>query len=196
MPERVAVIGVGQTEFKSRWPEMSQLEMVHLASRRALENAGMTIKDIDAVFVGNMETFEGVYQADMWLSEGSGAYLKSGMKIQTGGSTGSSICTTLFDHAATGMFRAVMGIGFEKQDEGSSDSSLRSVSEDTFFDILNGGRGAGPAMSEMAQDMLERKAITEEKIAKLRVQASENASRNPHAKVVIASPNFPIKGGL
>jgi acetyl-CoA C-acetyltransferase len=181
MPERIAVIGVGQTEFKSRWPEMSQLEMVHLASKRALENAGMTIKDIDAVFVGNMELFEGNYQVDMWLSEGSGAYLKSGMKIQTGGSTGSSICTTLFDHAATGMFRAVMGIGFEKQDEGSSDASLRGVSEDTFFDILNGGRGAGPAMSEMAQDMLERKAVTEEQIARLRVQASENASRNPYA---------------
>lgn len=181
MPERIAIIGVGQTEFKSRWPEISQLEMVHVATKSALENAGMTIKDIDAVFVGNMELFEGNYQVDMWLSEGSGAYLKSGMKIQTGGSTGSSICTTLFDHAATGMFRAVMGIGFEKQDEGSSDASLRSISEDTFYDILNGGRGAGPAMSEMAQDMLERKAVTEEQIAKLRVQASENASRNPHA---------------
>jgi acetyl-CoA C-acetyltransferase len=181
MQERIAVIGIGQTEFKSRWPEISQVEMVHLAVKRALENAGMTMKDIDAVFIGNMELFEGIYQADMWLTEGSGAYMKSGMKIQTGGSTGSSICTTLFDHAATGMFNAVMGIGFEKQDEGSSDASLRSISEDTFFDILNGGRGAGPAMSEMAQDMLERKSVTEEQIARLRAQASENASRNPHA---------------
>lgn len=183
MPESIAIIGVGQTEFKSKWPEISESEMVHMAAKRALENAGMTIKDVDAVFLGNMELFEGIYQADMWLSEGSGAYLKSGMKIQTGGSTGSSVCTTIFDHAASGMFRAVMGIGFEKQDEGSSDASLRSISEDTFFDILNGGRGAGPAMSEMAQDLLERKAVTEEQIAKLRVQASENAMRNPHAHV-------------
>lgn len=181
MTERIAVIGVGQTEFKGKWPEISQVELVNLAVKRALENAGMTIKDIDAVFVGNMELFEGIYQADMWLTEGSGAYLKSGMKIQTGGSTGSSVCTTLFDHAATGMYKAVMGIGFEKQDEGSSDASLRSISEDTFFDIANGGRGAGPAMSEMAQDMLERKAVTEEHIAKIRVQAAENASRNPYA---------------
>lgn len=181
MTERIAVIGVGQTEFKSKWPEISEVEMLNMAAKRALENAGMTIKDIDAVFIGNMELFEGNYQVDMWLTEGSGAYLKSGMKIQTGGSTGSSICTTLFDHAATGMFRAVMGIGFEKQDEGSSDASLRSISEDTFFDIANGGRGAGPSMSEMALDLLERKSVTEEQIAQLRVQASENASKNPHA---------------
>jgi acetyl-CoA C-acetyltransferase len=179
--ERIAVVGVGQTEFKSKWPEISQVEMVNLAVKRALENAGMTIKDIDAVFVGNMELFEGNYQVDMWLTEGDGAYLKSGMKIQTGGSTGSSVCTTLFDHAATGLFRAVLGVAYEKQDEGSSDASLRSISEDTFFNIANGGRGAGPAMSEMAQDMLERESVTEEQIARLRVQISENAGRNPYA---------------
>ena len=181
MAERIAVVGVGQTEFKSKWPEISQVEMVNLAVKRALENAGMTIKDIDAVFVGNMELFEGNYQVDMWLTEGDGAYLKSGMKIQTGGSTGSSVCTTLFDHAATGLFRAVLGVAYEKQDEGSSDASLRSISEDTFFNIANGGRGAGPAMSEMAQDMLERGSVTEEQIARLRVQISENAGRNPYA---------------
>ena len=62
MSERIAVVGIGQTEFKSRWPEISQVEMVNLAVRRALENAHLTIKDIDAVFVGNMELFEGNYQ--------------------------------------------------------------------------------------------------------------------------------------
>jgi acetyl-CoA C-acetyltransferase len=181
MSERIAVVGTGQTEFKSRWPEISQVEMVNLAVKRALENAHLTIKDIDAVLVGNMELFEGNYQVDMWLAEGDGAYLKSGMKIQTGGSTGSSVCTTLFDHAATGLFGAILGIGYEKQDEGSSDFGLRLVSEDTFFDIANGGRGAGPAMAAMALDMLRRKSVTEDQIAQLRVQESENASRNPHA---------------
>lgn len=181
MSERIAVVGVGQTEFKGRWPEISQVEMVNLAVRRALENADLTIKEIDAVFVGNMELFEGNYQVDMWLTEGDGAYLKSGMKIQTGGSTGSSVCTTLFDHAATGLFGAVLGIAFEKQDEGSSDYGLRLVSEDTFFDIANGARAAGPAMAAVALDMLKRGSVTEEQMAQLRVQASENASRNPHA---------------
>ena len=181
MPERIAIIGVGQTEFRSKWPEVSQVDLVRLAIKRALENAGMTIKDIDAVFVGNMELFEGNYQVDMWLTEGSGAYLKSGMKIQTGGSTGGAVCTTVFDHAASGLFRAVLGVAYEKQDEGSSDASLRSVTEDTFFDITNGARGAGPAMSELARDMLERNSVKDEQIALLRVQESENASRNPYA---------------
>ena len=181
MAERIAVVGVGQTEFKSRWSEMSQVDLVRMAIKRALENAEMTINDIDAVFVGNMELFEGNYQVDMWLTEGSGAYHKSGMRIQTGGSTGGSVCTTVFDHAASGLYRAVLGVAYEKQDEGSSDAGLRAVTEDTFFDITNGARGAGPAMSELAWDMLERGSVTEEQIALLRVQESENASRNPHS---------------
>jgi acetyl-CoA C-acetyltransferase len=181
MAERIAIIGVGQTEHKSRWPEMSQVEMVNLAVKRALENAQLAIKDIDVVIIGNMELFEGNYLVDMWMVEGDGAYMKSGMRVQTGGSTGSTVCTTVFDHAATGLFNAVLGIAFEKQDEGSSDASLRSISEDTFFNIGGGGRGAAPPMAELAMDMLERKAVNEEQIAKLRVQQSENAGRNPYA---------------
>ena len=181
MAERIAIVGIGQTEFKSRWVEISQVELVNLAVRRALENAGLTMKDIDVVILGNMELFEGNYLVDMWMTEGDGAYMKSGMKVQTGGTTGSTVCTSVFDHAASGLFNAVLGIGFEKQDEGSSDASLRSISEDTFFNIDEGGRGAGPAMAELAIDMLERRAVTEEQIAKLRVKSSECAARNPYA---------------
>lgn len=181
MAERIAIVGVGQTYFKSRRPDVSQVELVNEAVRAALDNAQLTIKDIDAVIIGNMELFEGNYQVDMWMAEGDGAYMKSGMKVQTGGTTGSTVSTTVFDHAATGLFNAVLGIGFEKQDEGSSDASLRSISEDTFFNIGGGGRGAGPPVAEMALDMLQRGAVTEEQVAKLRVKSSECASRNPHA---------------
>ena len=37
MAERVAVIGVGQTEFMSKNMEISQSELVNVAVRRALE---------------------------------------------------------------------------------------------------------------------------------------------------------------
>jgi acetyl-CoA C-acetyltransferase len=181
MAERIAVIGVGQTEFKSKNIEVSQSELVNTAVRRALENAELSIKDIDAVIISNMELFEGLYLADTVLSEGTGAYLKSGMKVQSGGTSGSTCAVTAFEHAATGLFNAVLAIGYEKQDEGSSDASLRSISEDTFFDVNTGARGAANVISELALDMLNRGAVTEEQIAKLRVKQSENASRNPHA---------------
>jgi acetyl-CoA C-acetyltransferase len=78
MAERVAVIGIGQTEFMSKNMEISQSELINVAVRRALENAELTIKDIDAVIISNMELFEGLYLADTVLSEGTGSYRSPG----------------------------------------------------------------------------------------------------------------------
>jgi len=181
MAERIAIVGVGQTEFKSRRPDISQVELVNGAVRAALDNAQLTIKDIDTVVIGNMELFEGNYQVDMWMTEGSGAYLKSGFKVQSGGTTGSTVSTTCFNLAASGEFNAVLGIGFEKQDEGSSQASLRSIYEDVFYDVGGGGKSAGTAVQGIALDMLGRKSITEEQVAIVRVKQAENAIRNPHA---------------
>ena len=181
MSERIAIVGIGQTHFKSRRPEVSIVEMVNEAVVAALENAQLTIDDIDAVITGNMELFEGNYLNDMWLVEGSGAYLKSGLRIQTGGTTGSSVACTVFDLAATGEFRTILGIGFEKQDEGSSQASLRSIHEDVFFDVGSSGKSATTAVQSVALDMLRRKSITEEQVAIVRVKEAENAMRNPYA---------------
>ena len=147
MAERVAVIGVGQTEFKGRWPEISEVEMVNLAVRRALEDARLTIEDIDLVLTGNMETFEGNYLVDMWLVEGDGAYMKSGMKVQSGGTTGSTVTVSAFDFAATGQFNSILAIAFEKQDQ-KAFPMLRSVSPQTF-------QKPSEFLSALNQDLLQ-----------------------------------------
>ena len=181
MGERIAIIGVGETEFKGRNIEVSEVDLVNIAVKRALENAHLTIKNIDVVISGAMELFEGIYEPDMWMAEGDGAYLKSGMRIQSGGTTGTSVAASAFVHAASGEFNTVLAVAYEKQDEGSSEAALRAISEDVFYDIGAGGKSAAPGMAELAIDMLERGAVTEEQIAALRVNEAECASRNPYA---------------
>jgi acetyl-CoA C-acetyltransferase len=182
MSERVAIVGVGITEHKSKWPERSQVEIVNEAVRLALEDAQLTTKDIDATIIGNMELFEGIYNVDNWMVEGDGAYLKGGMKINTGGTTGGSTFITAVEHAAFGLFNAVLAVTYEKQDEGSSAYALRMVIENPFLTVVAPARaGVAIVFNNWAQDMLARKSVTEEQIARLRVQASENASRNPKA---------------
>ena len=58
-----------------------------------------------------MELFEGNYNVDMWMTEGDGAYLKSGMKINTGGTVGASTFFTAVEHAGSGLFDAVLAVG-------------------------------------------------------------------------------------
>ncbi len=64
MPNRVAIVGIGQTYHTTRRPDVNQAEMVAEAVRAALADAQLSIKDIEAVFSANMETFEGIFLPD------------------------------------------------------------------------------------------------------------------------------------
>ena len=52
MAEHCAVIGVGQTQHDAKRIDVSQYGLVREAAARALEDAGLTYADIDAVVVG------------------------------------------------------------------------------------------------------------------------------------------------
>jgi len=180
MAERVAVIGVGQTPGKRVREDVSEVELVNEAVRAALDDAGLTIKDVDVVISGNMEFFEGTFYTDQWLVEGLGAYGKSGMKVNAAGDTGGTIFTTAVAHAASNLFRTVLAVGFEKQDEGAY-GGIGMRSEDSFIDIAGGSGRAIGAMWGTAVSVMDRKSATEELIAKVRVKEAECGLRNPYS---------------
>ena len=72
----VAIVGIGQTIFSSHREDVNQPEMIFEAVSKALDDAGITIADIDCVLHGNMELFEMVHQPDCWHTLGTGAYGK------------------------------------------------------------------------------------------------------------------------
>ena len=181
MSVRVAVIGVGLTECKYSWPDISQTELVNLAVKRALENAQLTLKDIDVVIQGSMEPFEGVSFSDMWLVEGSGAYMKSGMRLQSGGTTGATLFSGGYTHCSSGVFDVVMVVAHEKMDEGSGSAVMRYITQNPFYNVGGGGQGATNAIAAHAADMLARGAITEDLVAECRVKQAECGARNPYA---------------
>jgi acetyl-CoA C-acetyltransferase len=51
----VGIVGVGETKFSSHREDVNQPEMLHEAVREALDDAGISIDDIDCVVHGNME---------------------------------------------------------------------------------------------------------------------------------------------
>ena len=70
----VGIIGVGQSVYSSHREEVNQPEMIQEAVAEALENAGITLDDVDCILHGNMELFEMVHQPDLWHTLGSGAF--------------------------------------------------------------------------------------------------------------------------
>ena len=90
MPNRVGIVGIGQTNHAARRPDVNQAEMVAEAVRAALDDAQMKAKDVESVFFANMEMFEAIYLPDHGMTAEVGALGKPGFKVNTGGTTGGS----------------------------------------------------------------------------------------------------------
>jgi acetyl-CoA C-acetyltransferase len=180
MIRRVGVVGFGQTHHKSRNTECSGQELIAVAVRRALESADLTMKDIDAIVIGNMDHFESINNVDMWSVGGSGGYMKPIMKVTTGGTTGSAIGHAGFYHAASGLFDTVLVIGWEQNSESDTTAAIS-----TCFDPITEREFAAGAIGPLAAQYtayMNKHGATEEDAALVSVRDHNNAaSYNPYA---------------
>lgn len=179
MKRNVAIIGGGQTYHAARRHDVNQVEMVNEAVRAALADAEMTIDDIDAVLLGNMEFFEGTHMTDCWMVDGSGVYGKPGLKITTGGTVGATIVCAGAHHVASGLFDKVLCIGFEKQEEGDTGAILSGVAHPLYGRSMAGAAVGYFAM--MGTSYMAAWGATEEHSAMVAVKARQNARKNEYA---------------
>ncbi len=179
MKRNVAIIGGGQTHHAARRHDVDQGEMVNEAIRRALADAEMTIDEIDAVLIGNMEFFEGCHMTDCWLVNHTGVYGKSGVKITTGGTVGATITCAGAHHVASGLFDKVLCIGFEKQEEGDTGAILSATAHPMWNRSMAGAAIGYFAM--MGSSYMAAYGAKEEHSAMVAVKARQNARKNEYA---------------
>jgi acetyl-CoA C-acetyltransferase len=179
---RAAIVGVGRTHSTTRRPDVNQAEMINEAVNAALEDAGLTMKDIDLNLVGDMELFQGDYASDMWHVSGLGGNMASGMRMITGGCTGGMLVCSAACFSSSGLHDVVMAVGWQKHDEGSATTGLNAAEDPLWEGWFQGGTGGGggfavPFIRAVGDECAQRIA------AILRSQISECASKNPYAHV-------------
>lgn len=179
MGQRVAIIGIGQTDHCYMRTDVNHEQMINEAVRKALKDAELTIKDIDTVIIENMDLFEGHYLSDGMTVDGAGMYLKPGLKMNTGGTSGGTVVATGWHHVASGLFETALVIGWQKQDAVPSISALLTAREP----LYDRGMGAGAAglFATLALRYMQETGCREEHAALARVIMADNARRNPHA---------------
>jgi acetyl-CoA C-acetyltransferase len=116
-----AVIGVGQTHHKTRRTDVSMAGLCREAVDRALDDAGLTHADIDAVVVGKApDLFEGVMMPELYLADALGAVGKPLMRVHTAGSVGGATGVVAANLVQAGIHERVLAVAFEKQSESNA----------------------------------------------------------------------------
>jgi acetyl-CoA C-acetyltransferase len=178
MNRKVAVTGVGQTLHAAHRQDVNQPELVWESVEDALDDSGLDLKDIDCVVHGNMELFEGVHQPDMWHVSGDGALMKSGFRVTTGGTTGTTIACAAVNLVASGLYDTVMAVGFEKQEEGQTTTGITAMADPLWGRNIQTGAIIGTTGLIWTREFGKR---AEDAAARIRVKAAENACKNAKA---------------
>jgi acetyl-CoA C-acetyltransferase len=201
MGNRVGIIGVGQTHHAAKRLDASGVELIAEAVTRALDDAQLTMDDIDAIVIGNMDHFENINYVDMWALDGLGAFMKPVFKVTTGGTTGTTVAASGYYQAASGLFDVVLAVGWEKNSESDTQAAIATcanpiLERDSFAGAI------GPLATEYSMYM-KAYGATEEDAAIAAARARNNALNNPYAhsrqavtvEDVMKSPmlSYPIK---
>lgn len=110
----VAVVGAGMTLFSRRLNETGK-ELSWEAAQMALDQAGLSLDDIDAVVMGSApDAFDGIHKKGENLLDGAGGTHRPYMRVYTGGGTAVTVPIAGWWHVASGLFEKVLVLCEEK----------------------------------------------------------------------------------
>ncbi|MER7501370.1 thiolase domain-containing protein [Nonomuraea pusilla] len=179
---RCAVIGVGQTRYTTKRRDVSIAGLVREAALRALEDAGLTFKDIDAVVVGKApDLFEGVMMPESYLADALGAAGKPVTRVHTAGSVGGSTALVGASLIQGGVHDRVLVVAFEKQSESNATWALSTHLPFSASLVV----GAGGYFAPHIREYMRRSGAPAHIGTLVAVKDRLNALKNPYAHLRI-----------
>jgi len=173
-----AVIGVGQTHYRAKREDLSMAGLCREAMDRALEDAGLTLDEVDAIVVGKApDLFEGVMMPELYLAEALGAAGKPLLRVHTAGSVGGSTAIVAASLVQSGVHKKVLAVAFEKQSESNA---MWALSVPVPF-IMPVHAGAGGYFAPHVRSYIRRSNAPTEIGAIVASKDRTNALKNPYA---------------
>jgi len=177
MIEKVAIVGVGCTNFRSTTPDLSYRELTYEAATKAYKEAGVEPKDIDSFVSTAEDFFEGYSIADEYCPDQLGAVLKP---VNTIAGDFLQSLITAYMQILTGRFNIV---AVQAMSKASNMTTLKELELFAFDPVFNRPLAENPhfvAGLEMNRYLYDTK-ITREQCAKVVVKNKLNALNNPYA---------------
>ena len=173
-----AVVGIGQTKHSAKRDDVSMAGLCREAAVRALEDAGMTWADIDAVVIGKApDTFEGVMMPELYLADALGASGKPMLRVHTAGSVGGSTALVAASLVQGGIHDRVLTVAWEKQSESDTMWALTVMMPFSIPVVA----GAGGYFAPHIREYIRRSGAPDHIGLKVAVKDREHGLKNPYA---------------
>ena len=173
-----AVIGVGQTHHRAARKDVSMPGLLREAIDRALEDAQMTLDEIDAIVVGKApDLFEGVMMPELFLADAIGAVGKPLLRVHTAGSVGGSTAIVASSLVQSGVHKKVLTVAYEKQSESNA---MWALSVPIPFNMPVHA-GAGGYFAPHVRSYIRRSGAPTHIGAIVAAKDRQNALKNPYA---------------
>ncbi len=182
MGELCGVVGIGQTKYAAKRGDLSIAGVVREAAIRALEDAELEWKDIDAVVIGKApDMFEGVMMPELYLADALGAVGKPMLRVHTAGSVGGSTSIVAASLIQAGIHDRVLTVAFEKQSDSNAMWALSS--KQPFSPHINAG--AGGYFAPLIRTYIRRSQAPDHIGMLVAFKDRLNALKNPYAHLHI-----------
>ena len=185
----VAIIGIGITKFGELW-ERSFREIGIEAGLLAIQDAGITGADIDALYIGNMSAGRFVDQehvGPLVVDYAGLAGLRTpATRIEAAGASGGVALAQAYMSVSSGMNDVVVVGGAEKMTDVSESMAqeILATGADQEWESVFGATNAALHAMIARRHMLEH-GTTREELASVPVKNHAHASENPMAPVAV-----------
>jgi len=176
MADRVGIVGVYQTKYEPRKIFDSYPELVFEVTSKVLEEAGLTIQDMDQIITNSQDFWDGRTISNRTVSEACGSVLRSESKVSMDGSFGVFYAAL---RILSGCYDSCLFVSHCKMSEGSPHLINNAMFDPHYQRILGFDEVSTCALQ--ARRYLHKYRITEEQCARVSVKNLKNGKRNPHA---------------
>jgi len=176
--DKVAVIGVAQTHFEKKKESMNYADLVYDVTLKALEDAGMTIDQIDNVVTVSNDFWDGRTISSMAVCDACGAYGKNISTVEGDGTFGALYGAM---RIWAGSFGTTLVVAHSKSSEGSMPLITNAMFDPLYHRPL--GLDAISSAALQAQAYRDLRGAKPEDWALVSVKNHRNAMKNPFAQL-------------
>ena len=181
----VAIIGVGMHPF-GKFPEKSIKELALPAILEAVKDAGVSLKEIEAAYIGN--SYAGLIGGQesvrgQSITRYCGLDGIAVVNVENACASGTTALREAYISVAAGVYDIALAVGVEKLFCGDTGRSITALATGADLDFTaNTGFQFTGVYAMKAKEYMEKYGATAEDFARVVVKNSHNSSLNPYAQ--------------